>query len=110
VPPGGFSGYNAFHSIPEEEVAARIKELLNVKGWKGYQTLWGETIVHTRLVRASAEKLFDWALQGLADDGCLNDVGEDVERSPACRCVLPLAGKGVEKIKDQFDDVPPEVE
>jgi rubredoxin len=53
VPPCGFSGYNAFHSLPDAEVVAQIKELLNVKGWKGYLTLWDETIGHARLVAGS---------------------------------------------------------
>jgi hypothetical protein len=53
VPPCGFSGYNAFHSVPDEEVVAQIKELLEVKGWKGYLTLWDETIGHARLVAGS---------------------------------------------------------
>jgi hypothetical protein len=53
VPPCGFSGYNAFHSIPDEEVVNQIKELLNVKGWKGYLTIWDETIGHARLVAGS---------------------------------------------------------
>jgi len=53
VPPCGFSGYNAFHSLPDEEVIAQIKELLNVKGWKGYLTLWDEKIGHARLVAGS---------------------------------------------------------
>jgi len=53
VPPSGFSGYNAFHSLPDEEVVAQIKELLNVKGWKGYLTIWDETIGHARLVAGS---------------------------------------------------------
>jgi len=50
VPPCGFSGYNAIHSPPEDEVVAQIKELLNIKGWKGYLTLWDESIGHARLV------------------------------------------------------------
>jgi hypothetical protein len=53
VPPSGYSGYNAFHSVPDEEVVAQIKELLNFKGWKGYLTLWDETIGHARLVAGS---------------------------------------------------------
>lgn len=48
-----YSGYNAFHSVPDEEVVAQIKELLNVKGWKGYLSLWDETAGRARLVAGS---------------------------------------------------------
>ena len=48
-----FSGYNAFHSVPDEEVVAQIKELLNEKGWKGYLSLWDETAGRARLVAGS---------------------------------------------------------
>jgi hypothetical protein len=53
VPPCGYSGYNAFHSLPDEGVVAQIKELLNTKGWKGYLTLWDDTIERARLVAGS---------------------------------------------------------
>jgi hypothetical protein len=53
VPPCGFSGYNAFHSVPDEETVAQIKGLLEIKGWKGYLTLWDESISHARLVAGS---------------------------------------------------------
>lgn len=65
VPPCGFSGYNAFHSKPGEEVVAQIKELLNVKGWKGYLTLWDPNIDRARLVAGSPlQKLNDVAKLG----------------------------------------------
>jgi hypothetical protein len=53
VPPCGYSGYNAFHSVPLEEIVSQIRELLEVKGWKGYLTLWDETIGRARLVAGS---------------------------------------------------------
>ncbi len=59
VPPCGYSGYNAFHSFPSDEVVAHIKELLDEKGWKGYLTLWDETIGHARLVAGSPLLKFD---------------------------------------------------
>jgi hypothetical protein len=59
VPPCGYSGYNAFHAAPDEEVVAQIKELLNDKGWKGYLTLWDEKIGHARLVAGSPLLKFD---------------------------------------------------
>jgi hypothetical protein len=59
VPPCGYSGYNAFHSEPGEEVVAQIKELLNQKGWKGYLTLWDANIGHARLVAGSPLLKFD---------------------------------------------------
>jgi hypothetical protein len=59
VPPGGYSGYNAFHSVPDKRVIEEIKELLNTKGWKGYLTLWDETIGRARLVAGSPLQKFD---------------------------------------------------
>jgi hypothetical protein len=59
VPPCGYSGYNAFHSMPNEEVVAQIKKLLNEDGWKGYLTLWDEQIGHARLVAGSPLLKFD---------------------------------------------------
>ncbi|HTP66075.1 MAG TPA: hypothetical protein VMJ66_11850 [Geobacteraceae bacterium] len=59
VPPCGYSGYNAFHSVPDEVVVAQIRELLEEKGWKGYLTLWDETIGHARLVAGSPLLKFD---------------------------------------------------
>lgn len=40
IPPGGYTGYNAFHSEPTQDVLNHIKELLTDKGWKGYLSLW----------------------------------------------------------------------
>jgi len=59
VPPGGYSGYNAFHSVPSEEVIDHIKELLNSKGWKGYLTLWDEAAGRSRLVAGSPLQKFE---------------------------------------------------
>jgi hypothetical protein len=61
VPPGGYSGYNAFHSPPEPPVIDHIRELLNEKGWKGYLTLWDETTGRARLVEGSPLQKFDAA-------------------------------------------------
>lgn len=35
VPPGGYSGYNAFHSSPDPAVIEHIRELLNKMGMEG---------------------------------------------------------------------------
>ena len=59
VPPCGYSGYNAFHSVPSEEVISQIKELLNDKKWKGYLTLWDKEIGHARLVAGSPLLKYD---------------------------------------------------
>ena len=59
VPPGGHSGYNAFHSIPAPDVVAHIKELLGEKGWKGYLTLWDLAANRARLVAGSPLLKFD---------------------------------------------------
>lgn len=40
IPPGGYTGYNSFHSEPPPEVLENIKELLTEKGWKGYLSVW----------------------------------------------------------------------
>lgn len=53
VPPGGYSGYNAFHSIPGKEVLDNLRELLNVKGWKGYLILWDEKTGRPKLIAGS---------------------------------------------------------
>ena len=59
VPPGGYSGYNAFHSSPDEAVIESIKELLNGKGWKGYLTLWDDNAGRARLVAGSPLQKYD---------------------------------------------------
>ena len=59
VPPGGYSGYNAFHSNPDAAVIGQIKELLDVKGWKGYLTVWDETADRARLVAGSPLLKYD---------------------------------------------------
>ena len=53
VPPGGYSGYNAFHAVPAEGVVDHLKELLTVKGWKGYLILWDEQTRRPRLIAGS---------------------------------------------------------
>ena len=59
VPPGGFSGYNAFHSVPSREVIAQVKELLTHKGWKGYLTIWDEEAGRAKLVAGSPLQKYD---------------------------------------------------
>jgi hypothetical protein len=49
IPPGGFSGYNAFHEPPLPEVVKHIQALLG-RGWKGYLTIWDEELGKARLV------------------------------------------------------------
>lgn len=53
VPPGGYSGYNAFHAAPSAELVNTLKELLTVKGWKGYLTLWDDSAKKPRLIVGS---------------------------------------------------------
>ena len=62
VPPGGYSGYNAFHAAPATEVVNHIKELLTVKGWKGYLTLWDEQKGRPRLVAGSPLQKYETGL------------------------------------------------
>ncbi|MDD2338097.1 MAG: hypothetical protein PHD01_16175, partial [Geobacteraceae bacterium] len=59
VPPGGYSGYNAFHSIPAPEVIEQIKDLLGGKGWKGCLTLWDITENRARLIAGSPLQKFN---------------------------------------------------
>jgi hypothetical protein len=59
VPPGGYSGYNAFHSVPGPAVVEQIVELLTDKGWKGYLTLWDTTKGRARLVAGSPLQKFE---------------------------------------------------
>jgi hypothetical protein len=59
VPPGGYSGYNAFHSVPEAAVIEHIKDLLGTRGWKGYLTLWDVRAGRARLVAGSPLQKFD---------------------------------------------------
>lgn len=62
VPPGGYSGYNAFHAAPAPELVNQIKELLTVKGWKGYLTLWDEQKRRPRLVAGSPLQKYETGL------------------------------------------------
>jgi hypothetical protein len=62
VPPGGYSGYNAFHAAPTAELVAQIRVLLTLKGWKGYLTLWDEAARRPRLIAGSPLQKFESAL------------------------------------------------
>ena len=62
VPPGGYSGYNAFHAAPTAEVVANITDLLNNKGWKGYLILWDMALQRPRLVAGSPLQRYENAL------------------------------------------------
>ncbi len=62
VPPGGYSGYNAFHAAPPVELVNTLKELLTVKGWKGYLTLWDESTKKPRLVAGSPLQRYEAAI------------------------------------------------
>lgn len=62
VPPGGYSGYNAFHAAPSEDVLNNLKELLTTKGWKGYVTLWDDGAKKPRLIAGSPLQRYEAAL------------------------------------------------
>lgn len=62
VPPGGYSGYNAFHAVPAADVVDQLKELLTVKGWKGYLILWDEKLKRPRLIAGSPLQRYEAAL------------------------------------------------
>jgi predicted nucleic acid-binding Zn-ribbon protein len=59
VPPGGYSGYNAFHSVPDEDVIDNIRDLITCKGWKGYLTIWDDTTDRARLIAGSPLQKYD---------------------------------------------------
>jgi len=62
VPPGGYSGYNAFHTLPAADVVNNVKELLTLKGWKGYLILWDDTVKRPRLIAGSPLQRFEAAM------------------------------------------------
>jgi hypothetical protein len=64
VPPGGYSGYNAFHAAPAADVVDHIRELLTSKGWKGYLTLWDEQRRRPRLIAGSPLQKYETGLDG----------------------------------------------
>ncbi len=59
IPPGGYTGYNAFHSEPTPEVLQHIKDLLTDKGWKGYLSLWDSKEKKAHLVMGHPLNKFD---------------------------------------------------
>lgn len=59
IPPGGYTGYNAFHSEPTLEVLNHIKELLTDKGWKGYLSVWDSKEKKAHLVMGHPLNKFD---------------------------------------------------
>jgi len=63
VPPGGYSGYNAFHAAPAADLVSTLKELLTVKGWRGYLTLWDESAKRPRLVAGSPLQRYETAME-----------------------------------------------
>jgi hypothetical protein len=61
IPPGGYTGYNAFHSEPPQEVLNNIKDLLTDKGWKGYLSLWDSKEKKALLITGHPLNKFDAA-------------------------------------------------
>ena len=59
IPPGGYTGYNAFHAAPTREVVESIRELLATKGWKGYLSLWDPQAGKAKLVVGHPLAKFD---------------------------------------------------
>ena len=62
VPPGGYSGYNAFHAAPSDDVISSLKDLLGEKGWKGYLTLWDEKLKRPRLIAGNPLQKYEPAI------------------------------------------------
>ncbi|BDV44064.1 hypothetical protein GURASL_29870 [Geotalea uraniireducens] len=67
IPPGGFSGYNAFHEPPSAAVIGHIRELLD-NGWLGYLTLWDEERGRPRLLAGSPLQRYEFTDDGPAQD------------------------------------------
>lgn len=59
IPPGGYTGYNAFHSEPSQELLHQIKDLLTDGGWKGYLSLWDGKEKRALLVMGNPLDKFD---------------------------------------------------
>ncbi len=59
IPPGGYSGYNAFHEPPSADVMYALKELLIDKGWKGYISVWDDAEGKAFLLLGSPLDKFD---------------------------------------------------
>jgi len=59
IPPGGYTGYNAFHSAPPPEVVESIRGLLTEKGWKGYLSVWDAKAGKPQLVVGHPLHKFD---------------------------------------------------
>lgn len=62
VPPGGYSGYNAFHTVPAVEVVNTLKDLLTDKGWKGYLILWDAVAKKPRLIAGTPLQSYEAVL------------------------------------------------
>lgn len=59
IPPGGYTGYNAFHEVPPPEVVESIRLLLTEKGWKGYLSIWDAKTGSAKLVVGHPLNKFD---------------------------------------------------
>lgn len=68
LPPGGYCGYNAFHTPPSIEVLNTLVELLSGKGWKGYISLWNDETQKATLVYGSPLGKFDLLKQKLSGE------------------------------------------
>lgn len=59
IPPGGYSGYNAFHLPPSMSVLTTLKGLLSIEGWKGYISIWSDKESRAFLIYGSPLNKFD---------------------------------------------------
>jgi hypothetical protein len=59
IPPGGYSGYNAFHTQPSIKVLTTLKGLLSTEGWKGYISIWSEKESRAFLIYGSPLNKFN---------------------------------------------------
>ncbi len=59
IPPGGYTGYNAFHTEPSPETLDQIRDLLTNRGWKGYLSVWDHREKKARLLAGHPLDRFD---------------------------------------------------
>lgn len=84
IPPGGYSGYNAFHTQPSVQVLATLKGLLSTEGWKGYISIWSDKESRAFLIYGSPLNKFDvlarkhaYPLESYQQDLILAPAGEE---------------------------------
>jgi hypothetical protein len=68
LPPGGYCGYNAFHTPPSIDLLNTLTELFTIKGWQGYISLWNDDTKKATLVHGSPLSKFDLMQEKLSEE------------------------------------------